>query len=234
MIIARRIRPSFSLSALTNPLVTIRQQPMCTKTIAVLDLGDLKDGQMYVSCHTPLSSAGDCRTGGRSSLIQERFSCLVWVTRSMRPALFAPITVPRSSKASSQPTAGSSGENSEPLVLACQLPNPKDVVHGTEVYTHYKPVTPTPCSCCCRSLFQYRNGRYWFVVGSRVTITLPYLFKIQRMLPRRQPYIPSKPMSPMARFMSQLTPRIPPRRRLHDHKDSSRLAARSAGPALSS
>ncbi|KAI0292136.1 flavoprotein [Russula brevipes] len=63
MIIARIIRPSFSLSVLTNPLVTIRRLPMCTKTIAVLDLGDLKDGQMrevqFDSGNVLLSRLGD-------------------------------------------------------------------------------------------------------------------------------------------------------------------------------
>ncbi len=38
-------------SEFKRPLATIGKRAMSTKTIAVLDYGDLKDGQMYVSNH---------------------------------------------------------------------------------------------------------------------------------------------------------------------------------------
>jgi hypothetical protein len=45
--IARRIGSSLSFSLLKRPHIRIAPRTMSTKTIAVLDHGDLKDGQMY-------------------------------------------------------------------------------------------------------------------------------------------------------------------------------------------
>ena len=49
IIVARARITCFSESK--RPLATIGKRAMSTKTIAVLDYGDLKDGQMYVSNH---------------------------------------------------------------------------------------------------------------------------------------------------------------------------------------
>jgi hypothetical protein len=51
MIIVARARIT-CFSAFKRPLATIGKRAMSTKTIAVLDYGDLKDGQMYVSNYT--------------------------------------------------------------------------------------------------------------------------------------------------------------------------------------
>jgi hypothetical protein len=55
----------------------------------------------------------------------------------MRPVHFALIMALRSSKASSQPMAGSSGESSGLLALTCRLSNPTEAVRGMEVYAYH-------------------------------------------------------------------------------------------------
>jgi hypothetical protein len=119
MIIVARARTTCS-STFKRPLSGYLNRAMTTKTIAVLDHGDLEDGQMYASSHhdvphyhPPLIIAA----GRKSRLILERFYCLVWVTKSMQPVHIALTMAPRSSKGSSQPMAGSSGESPWPLVL---------------------------------------------------------------------------------------------------------------------
>ena len=110
------------IQSLRFPLATVAKRLMSTKTIAVLDQADLKDGQMYVTMsHRSLASASECCKGKKSLLVQDGCFCPVWVTRSMQPVHSAPIMVLRSSKVSSQLTAGSSGENLRPLVVVSQL-----------------------------------------------------------------------------------------------------------------
>jgi hypothetical protein len=50
---------------------------MSTKTIAVLDLADLKDGQMYGFSCAPPTYVGDCSAGRTFRLTQEQSFCLV-------------------------------------------------------------------------------------------------------------------------------------------------------------
>jgi hypothetical protein len=66
---ARRIGSSHSLLK--------RLLAMSTKTIAVLDLADLKDGQMYGFSCAPPTYVGDCSAGRTFRLTQEQSFCLV-------------------------------------------------------------------------------------------------------------------------------------------------------------
>jgi hypothetical protein len=137
-----------------------------------------------------------CCTGRKSPLDQAEFSCLVWVTRSMRPVPFALIMVPRSSKVSSQQMAGSSGKSLMPLVIVCQLLNlMRSPWHGGTVFVYHKPPFGLHYSIAC---FNVCTGDIGLSCSLHETLLLTHY---QRTLPHRQPFIPSKPITLAARFM---------------------------------
>lgn len=97
-------------------------------------------------------------------MIQERYYCLVSVTRSMQPVHIALTMAPRSSKGSSQPMAESSGKSSAPLVLVHRIDtNLMDAVRGMEVYAYSISTAHTLCSRH-PSMFQRLHGGHWFVI----------------------------------------------------------------------
>jgi len=151
-------------------------------------------------CQTMLrpSSTSDHCTGRKSRSIQEKSFCLVWVTRSMQLAHFAPIMAPRSSKAFSRLMAGSSGESSGPFVHMHRHSSLTDVVHGMEVCAHYQPTCHTSYAHVVAACFNVCTGD---IGPTYMPTTSSCLHAIQRTPPRRQPFIPSKLTSPMARFM---------------------------------
>jgi len=101
--------------------------------------------------HTHISDISDRSTGRKSRLIQEMSFCLVSATKSTQPVHIALIMAPRSSKVSSQLTAGSCGECSEQhmSISAFDL---LDTVRGMEVYSHCKSTARILCSLYLRSL----------------------------------------------------------------------------------
>lgn len=75
MTAARRIGPSLFFF---RTLSSKRLLAMSTKTIAVLDLADIKDGQMYgLSFIVPHLLTLTCSAGRTFHLIQEQSFCLV-------------------------------------------------------------------------------------------------------------------------------------------------------------